>query len=192
MYDLESKVRQLDKENRDLKEESGDLGELEEENARKEEDVKSLQDYIARYQESNQRKINALNETRDRVKQTEHNIETLKLQIKELENECIAKGIDYKDTSSHNEEIIFALQARVEARKADLRDVDKERWEIEQNMSNIAASIDGQKRNFNKMLIKLDDVSIAKMFRHTDVDHLPTLIHDMLVQEKENLRYDHQ
>ena len=190
LYDLESRVRNLEKENKDLKEESGDLGELEEQYAKVESDIKGLQDYITKYKESHQRKSNALKDALERIRQTEQNIQTLEMQIKELESECIAKGIDYKDTSSHNEEIIFALQARVEARKADLEDVDKERWEIEQKMSNIAAAIDGHKRNFSKMLIKLDDAAIAKKFRHCEVDHLPTMIHDMLVQEKENFRYD--
>ena len=190
LYDLESKVRQLEKENKDLKEESGDLGELEDQFAKVESDIKGLKDYITKYQESHQRKTNALSDAQERIRQIEHHIQTLEVQIKELESECIAKGIDYKDTSSHNEEIIFALQARVEARKADLEDVDKERWDIEQKMSNIAAAIDGHKRNFNKMLIKLDDAAIAKRFRHCEVDHLPTMIHDMLVQEKEDSRYD--
>ena len=56
MYDLERKVHQLEKENQNLKAESGDLSHLEEKHAGINIDIKNLEEYIVKCKENNQRK----------------------------------------------------------------------------------------------------------------------------------------
>ena len=185
LVDLQNTLQQLMKENQRLKEESGDCGALEEHLQRIEVDIKTLEEYMNKTEEYIKNKEQSLEEVRHSIRQTDMQIATLQTTIKELEKECRDKGIDPKDTSNHNEEIIFALQARIEAKKADLQEVDKMKWDLEQQISNKMASLDRHKRSFNKLLIGYDDLNDVKMFRHAEVDHLPSLIRDRFNQLRE-------
>ena len=182
IVDMENDLKQLKLENQRLKDESGDCGALEDQLQKVEFDVKLMQDYICQLEEYIKNKRQSLVELKEAIRQTEIQTATLQATIRDLETECMVKGIDVKDTSNHNEEIIFALQSRVEAKKADLQDVDKMKWNLEQSMSNIVAALDGHKRNFNKMLIGLDDLNQARVFRNTEVDNLPVLIQEKYIQ----------
>ena len=180
--DMENILQHLKVENQRLKDESGDSGALEDQLQKVEDDIKMLEKYICQTEEYIKDKRQSLVQLKEAIRQSEIQTATLQATIRDLERECMVKGIDIKDTANHNEEIIFALQARVEAKKVDLQDVDRMKWDLEQSMSKIVADLDGHKRSFNKKLIGLDDLDQARIFRNTEVDNLPVLIQEKHMQ----------
>merc|ERR1712241_308029 len=92
----------------------------------------------------------------ENIKQFAKRIAELQDSITVLESDCRNKGIDPKDNSNHAEEFVLALQARVEAKKDDVNEADKLKWQEEQKISNKTAKLDKLRRDCNHLIIALD------------------------------------
>merc|ERR1712223_2369259 len=146
------------RENKNLKEDTGDVEALKQESDQVLHDIQGLQDYVEKVQKHMAQKQSDLKATVQNLKEFEKKNEELKDSIVLLESECRDKGIDPKDNSNHAEEFVLALQARVEAKKADVHEADKLKWENEQKISNKTAKLDECRRDCNHLIIGLDMV----------------------------------
>merc|ERR1719273_898179 len=148
----------IEQENKNLKENTGDVESLNEESAKVQSDIKGLQDFLEKLQTHLSQKQTDFKARNENVKQSAKRITELQESITLLESDCRNKGIDPKDNYNHAEEFVLALQARVEAKKTDVHEADKLKWEHEQKISNKNAKLDAYRRDCNKLIIGLDMV----------------------------------
>jgi len=158
IQELAKKVRQFEQENKNLREDTGDVESLNEESAKVLSDIKGLQSYLEQLQTHLSQKQTDFKARNENIKQFAKRIAELQDSITVLESDCRNKGIDPKDNSNHAEEFVLALQARVEAKKADVHEADKLKWEHEQKISNKTAKLDECRRDCNHLIIGLDMV----------------------------------
>merc|ERR1712223_120769 len=144
------------RENKNLKEDTGDVEALKQESDQVLHDIQGLQDYVEKVQKHMAQKQSDLKATIQNLKEFEKKNEELKDSIVLLESECRDKGIDPKDNSNHAEEFVLALQARVEAKKDDKHEAEKLKWQEEQKISKKTAKLDKLRRDCNHLIIALD------------------------------------
>ena len=83
------------------------------------------------------------------------------------------------DNSNHAEEFVLALQARVEAKKSDVHEADKLKWEQEQIISNKTAKLDEHKRDCNRLIIGLDiEESESKKLMKAEPEYIQSWAHE--------------
>ena len=122
---LKGKLQKVAKENKSLKEDTGDVEALTDESENLLGDIKKIQEHIEKQKNYMTHRQTDLKTTSQNLKECEKRHEELKDSIVHLESECRDKGIDPKDNSNHAEEFVLALQARVEAKKDDVNEADK-------------------------------------------------------------------
>merc|ERR1719273_2094276 len=163
----------IEQENKNLKENTGDVESLNEESAKVQSDIKGLQDFLEKLQTHLSQKQTDFKARNENVKQSAKRITELQESISLLESDCRNKGIDPKDNSNHAEEFVLALQARVEAKKSDVHEADKLKWEQEQIISNKTAKLDEHKRDCNRLIIGLDvDEMESKNLMKAEPEHV--------------------
>jgi len=155
---LEKELRLVQQEHQILKEDTGDIEALNEESSKVLGDIKGLQDYLEKQQKYLSQKQTDLKATCESLKHCIKRIDELQDSIALLETDCRTKGIDPKDCSNHAEEFVLALQARVEAKKTDVHEADKLKWQHEQIISNKTAKLDEFRRDCSHLIIGLDMV----------------------------------
>jgi len=155
---LDKELRLVQQENQNLKEDTGDIEALNEESSKVLGDIKGLQDYLIKQQNYLSQKETDFKATSESLKQCIKRIDELQDSIVLFESDCRNKGIDPKDCSNHAEEFVLALQARVEAKKTDVHEADKLKWQHEQIISNKTAKLDEFRRDCNHLIIGLDMV----------------------------------
>ena len=173
-------LEQLQITNKELKEDTGDIENLEDQSAKILSDIKGLQEYLEKQQTYSTQKRIDLKATLDNVGILNKKLENLRGSITILEADCRAKSIDPKDDSTHAEKSVMAIQARVESRKADVHEIDKMKWQKEQEISKKKAALDQRKRDFNRLLISLDiSEEESKALKKAEANERPTMLNDL-------------
>ena len=142
---LEDMLKQLQRENNDLKLDSGEVGALAEPHAKILGDILSLQEYqekTHKYLMNKQADLKATIESISKLKERQGD---LKASIHKNEQVCLEKGINPKDSSIHTEETILTLQRRVEAKKAEVSEAGNLKWKFEKNVAKKIAILDKHK-----------------------------------------------
>ena len=181
----EDHIEQLKEKMTSLQLEQKKIQVMNEEAAKVQSDIKGLQDYLEKQQKYFHQKQIDLKMVTDNVKNWIKKKDQLEDSIAMLENECRAKGIDPKHESNHAHEVILALTERVEAKKVDLHEADKLKWQFEQNISKKTAILDQLQRDFNLILIDFDNTEDANRLRRADITSVPSLIHELKINYKE-------
>jgi len=186
--ELDKQLEALKHEHQSLKEDTGDFEALNDESTKVLSDIKGLQDYLEKQQKYLAQKTTDLKGTCENLKLFLKRIEEVEDSIALMETECCDKGINPKDNSNHAEEFVLALQARVEAKKSDVHEADKLKWEQEQIISNKTAKLDEHKRDCNRLIIGLDiEESESKKLMKAEPEYIQSWAHESNISMKEEV-----